>query len=53
MNYLQKYNKKQLSDYLADLEEDRELLRREKFWKNKPIDTPWHDSLINKIKQLL
>ena len=50
---IQKMSKEQLNTMLCELTVDKDRILKEKFYKNLPMLTPWHDSLINKIKKQL
>ena len=50
---IQEMNKEQLNTMLCELIVDKDRIMKEKFYKDLPLLTPWHDSLINKIKKQL
>ena len=50
---IQEMNKEQLNTMLCELTVDKDRIMKEKFYKDLPLLTPWHDSLINKIKKQL
>ena len=52
-NRINKMSKVQLQNMLCELTVDKDRILKEKFYKNLPMLTPWHDSLINKIKKQL
>lgn len=52
-NRIPKMSKEELEQMLCELTVDKERILKEKFYKDLPMLTPWHDSLINKIKKQL
>lgn len=52
-NRIQKMSKEQLNTMLCELTVDKDRIMKEKFYKDLPLLTPWHDQLINKIKKQL
>lgn len=52
-NRIKKMSKLQLETMLCELTVDKDRILKEKFYKNLPMLTPWHDQLINKIKKQL
>lgn len=50
---LDSMSQNELQQMLNSFIKSRAEIRREKYIKGLAVDSPWHDSIINKIKQKL